>query len=85
MWALLSVPTGYLSAPSTSSLRHLVGYQGLLVAFKKNGVDIRMKPGSREQWKPEPGEWISLEDRDTQGYMELPARVWVCLEWVTEI
>lgn len=44
-----------------------------------------MKPGSREQWKPEPGEWISLEDRDTQGYMEFPARVWVCLEWVTEI
>lgn len=26
---------GYLSTPSTSALRHLVGYQGLLVTFKK--------------------------------------------------
>ena len=53
--------------------------------LSKNSVDVGMKSESREQWKPEPGESISLEDRDTQGDMELSEKIWVSLEWVTEI
>ena len=56
------------------------------MAFKKkNAIDVGMKSESREQWKPEPGESIFLEARDAQGYMELSERIWVSLEWVTEI